>query len=151
MTDAATTQRLGDLQDRLDVIDALSRYCYAVDFGDWAALESVFAEDVSATYVLEPHGLDDVHRSDRESIVAWLRSVLGERSAQAPMHAMTNHLVSVDGDTARSRSYLAGAPGTYTVEWRRTAGGWRAVQWEMRNYRRPEALTGVKSNAGDAG
>ena len=123
MAEAGTTPRPGDLQDRLEVIDQLSRYCYAVDFGDWDLLESIFAEDVSATYILEPHGLDDVHRSDRESIIGWLRSVLGERSAQAPMHAMTNHLVSVEGDTARSRSYLAGAPGTYTVEWRRTAGG----------------------------
>lgn len=129
------------LADRADVVDRLSRYCYAVDFGDWGELDSVFAEDVSATYILGPHGMEDVRFRDRPSTVGWLRSVLGESSNQAPMHAMTNHLVSVDGDVARSRSYLAGRPGMYpgmyTVEWRRTADGWRASRWEMRNYRRP--------------
>lgn len=128
--------RLADLEDRTDIVDRLSQYCYAVDFGDWERLEAVFAEDVAATYILRPHGLDDVHFSDRASTIGWLRSVLGERSAQAPMHAMTNHLVTFerDHDTARSRSYLAGRPGLYTVEWRRTSEGWRAVNWEMRNF-----------------
>ena len=131
--------RLADLEDRNDIVDRLSQYCFAVDFGEWERLEAVFAEDVSATYILRPHGLDDVHFSDRASTVGWLRSVLGERSAQAPMHAMTNHLVTVkrDHDTARSRSYLAGRGGLYTVEWRRTAEGWRAVNWEMRNFEVP--------------
>ena len=130
--------RLADLADRTDIVDRLSQYCYAVDFGEWALLESVFAPDVEATYVLGPHGMDDVHFRDRESTVSWLRTVLGESSTQVPMHAMTNHLVTVDGDTARTRSYLArSAPGTYTVEWRRTADGWRAVRWEMRNYELP--------------
>ena len=127
--------RLADLVDRTDIVDRLSRYCYAVDFGDWDLLDSIFAEDVVATYILGPHGMDDVHFTDRKATVTWLRSVLGEESTQAPTHALTNHLVDVEGDAARSRSYLAGRPGSYTVEWRRTAEGWRAVRWEMRNYR----------------
>lgn len=128
-------EQVGRLVDRAEIVDRLSEYCYAVDFGDWARLESVLAEDVEAAYILGPHGMDDVHFTDRDSTVGWLRSVLGETSTQAPMHAMTNHLVAVDGDTARSRSYLArDTPGTYTVEWRRTADGWRAARWEMRNY-----------------
>jgi hypothetical protein len=125
------------LVDRADIVDRLSQYCYAVDFGDWSLLDLVFAEDVSATYILEPHGLDDVHFSDRGSAVDWLRSVLGETSGQVPMHAMANHLITVEGDVARSRSYLAGRPGMYTVEWRRTAEGWRAATWEMRNFPLP--------------
>ena len=128
--------RLADLVDRADIVDRLTLYCYAVDFGEWELLKSVFADDVTATYILEPYGMEDVHFTDRDSTVGWLRSVLGERSAQAPVHAMTNHLVTVEGDTARSRSYLArNAPGTYTVEWRRTADGWRAEHWEMRNFK----------------
>ena len=133
-----SADQVGRLVDRADIVDRLSEYCYAVDFGDWVLLESVFAVDVDATYVLGPHGMDDVHFTDRETTIGWLRSVLGEASTQAPMHAMTNHLVEVDGDVARSRSYLArSTPGTYTVEWRRTADGWRAHRWEMRNYQAP--------------
>ena len=135
---------IAGVADRMAIIDQLSRYCFAVDFGDWEALESIFAEDVDATYVLKPHGLDDVHREDRASIIGWLRSVLGESSAQAPVHAMTNHLVTVEGDAGSSRSYLAGGGGTYVVDWRRTADGWRATKWEMRNYGVPESVRRIR-------
>jgi hypothetical protein len=138
---------IADVVDRMAIIDQLSRYCLAVDFGDWEALESIFAVDVDATYLLGPHGLDDVHRDDRAGIIGWLRSVLGESSVQAPVHAMTNHLVTVDGDAGRSSSYLANGGGTYEAEWRRTPDGWRATRWEMRNYGVPESVRRIREAA----
>jgi hypothetical protein len=135
---------IADVVDRMAIIDQLSRYCCAVDFGDWEALESIFADDVDATYLLGPHGLDDVHRHDRAGIIGWLRSVLGESSVQAPVHAMTNHLVRVDGNAGWSSSYLASGGGIYTAEWRRTQDGWRATQWEMRNYGIPESVRRIR-------
>jgi hypothetical protein len=130
--------------DRMAIIDQLSRYCFAVDFGDWEALESIFASDIDATYFLAAHGLDDVHRDNRGGIIGWLRSVLGDSSVQAPVHAMTNHLVTLDGDAGRSRSYLARGGGVYTAEWRRTPDGWRATRWEMRNYRVPDSIGQIR-------
>jgi len=135
---------IADIVDRAAIIDQLSRYCLAVDFGDWEALESIFAADVDATYFLGPHGLEDVHRDDRAGIIGWLQSVLGESSVQAPVHAMTNHLVTVDGDAGRSTCYLASGGGTYTAEWRRTENGWRATRWEMRNYGVPESVHRIR-------
>jgi len=147
------SEDLAAVVGRLAIIDQLSRYCFAVDFGNWAELESIFADDVDATYLLGAHGLDDVHRDDRAGIVAWLREVLGEASAQAPVHAMTNHLVTVDGDRGWSRSYLASGGGTYIAEWRRTEDGWRATRWEMHNYGVPESVRRIREGraARDAG
>ena len=122
--------------DKLEIIETLNRYCFAVDFLDFAALETVFAEDASATYVLEPLGLDDVSLTGRDAIIGWLSSVLGNLGKPGPKHAMTNHIVEVDGDSAKSRSYLNVSSGIYTVEYRRTTASWRANQFHMRNYKR---------------
>jgi len=120
--------------DKLEIIETLNRYCFAVDFLDFAALEGVFAEGASATYVLEPLGLDDVALEGRDAIIAWLSSVLGNLGAPGPKHAMTNHIVDVKGDSAKSRSYLNVGSGIYTVDYVRTPEGWRVVQFHMRNY-----------------
>ena len=124
--------------DKAQIAEVMTRYCFAVDFRNFDELRDVFHPDAEATYILSPLGLglDDVHLSGAEAIIAWLQSVLGNLGEPAPRHAMTNHLVEVDGDRARSRSYLASG-GLYTVEHERTPDGWRAVQFEMRNFPRP--------------
>ena len=124
------------IADKLEIIDLMSRYCYAVDFGDLPSLKEVFTDDVEALYVLEPLGLglDDVPLSGVDAVIAWLDSVLPGLGQHAPRHAMTNHLVELDGDVARSRSYLAAGNGLYTVGHVRTPHGWRAKTWEMRNF-----------------
>jgi hypothetical protein len=48
-----------------------------------------------------------------------------------------DQLREYEGDRARSRSYLAGGGGLYTVEPVWTPDGWRARQFEMRNFPRP--------------
>ncbi len=120
--------------DKLEIIETLNRYCFAVDFLDFAALETVFSEDANATYVLEPLGLDDVSLEGRDAIIAWLSSVLGNLGEPGPKHAMTNHIVELRGDSASSRSYLNVGSGIYSVEYVRTPQGWRAVDFHMRNY-----------------
>ena len=86
-------------------------------------------------------GVDDVFLSGVDAIIGWLDSVLGNLGEPAPRHAMTNHLIELDGDKARSRSYLAGGFGLYTAEHVRTPDGWRARRWEMRNFPRPAMPT----------
>jgi hypothetical protein len=127
------------LADRAEITDVMSRYCFAVDFRDFEALRSVFHANAEATYVLSPLGLglDDVKLSGVDAIIEWLASVLGSLGEPAPRHAMTNHLIEVEGDRAHSRSYLAGGNGLYTVEHWRTPDGWRASRFEMRNFAPP--------------
>ena len=130
--------RLDTMADKAEIVDVMSRYCYAVDFRNIEQLRDVFTPDAQAVYVLSPLGLDDVHLSGVDEIIGWLDSVLGNLGEPAPRHAMTNHLVEIDGDRARSRSYMASGTGLYTVEHVRTPDGWRAQTWEMRNFPRPE-------------
>ena len=131
-----------ELADKAAITEVMTRYCYAVDFRNFDELRDVFHADAAATYVLSPLGLglDDVHLEGADAIVEWLASVLGNLGEPAPRHAMTNHLIELDGDRARSRSYLAGGGGLYTVEHVRTTDGWRAMRFEMRNFPRPEPL-----------
>lgn len=123
------------LADRAAIVEVMTRYCYAVDFREFEELRSVFHPEAEATYVLSPLGLglDDVHLSGADAIVEWLSSVLSGLGEPAPRHAMTNFLVELDGDRARSRNYLASG-GLYTVEHVRTPDGWRALRFEMRNF-----------------
>jgi hypothetical protein len=127
--------------DKIEIAEVMTRYCFAVDFRDFEALRSVFQPDAEATYVLSPLGLglDDVELSGVDAIIEWLSSVLGNLGEPAPRHAMTNHLIELDGDRARSRSYLGSGTGLYTVEHVRTPDGWRASRFEMRNYPRAAA------------
>jgi hypothetical protein len=131
---------VNELADKFQIQELMSRYCYAVDFRQFDDLRTVFTGDVEAKYVLSPLGLgfDDVSLSGVDAVVEWLRSVLPNLGDPAPRHAMTNHLIELDGDRARSRSYLAGGTGLYTVEHVRTPEGWRARRWEMRNFPPPK-------------
>jgi len=129
--------RIETMADKAEIVDVMSRYCYAVDFRNMEQLRDVFAPDAQAVYVLSPLGLEDVHLSGVDEIIGWLDSVLGNLGEPAPRHAMTNHLIEIDGDRARSRSYMGSGAGLYTVEHVRTPEGWRAQTWEMRNFPRP--------------
>lgn len=135
-------QRVSEAIDKMEIAELMTRYCFAVDFRTMQDLRDVFTEDVEADYILEPLGLgmDDVHLSGVDAVIEWLQAVLGNLGEPAPRHAMTNHLVELDGDTARSRSYLASG-GLYTVELVRTPHGWRAKRWEMRNFPPPKLPT----------
>ena len=120
--------RAQDLADKAEIVELMTRYCFAVDFRDFEQLRTVFATDADATYVLSPLnlGLEDVHLSGVDAIVEWLSSVLGNLGEPGPRHAMTNYLIEIHGDHAHSRNYLAGGGGLYTVDHVRTPDGWRA-------------------------
>ena len=75
--------------EKLEIIETLNRYCFAVDFLDFAALETVFSQDANATYVLEPLGLDDVSLEGRDAIIGWLSSVLGNLGEPGPKRKKT--------------------------------------------------------------
>lgn len=92
------TSGLQALQDRLDVTDVLHKYSIAVDSFDYAALRSVLADDIHATYGnSEPV-------TDPDALAAWIQSATEDAIWQH--HQLTVYEVNVDGDQARTLSYL---------------------------------------------
>jgi len=123
------------VMDRLDIIDTCTRMAWHADQREWAALTNVFADEVHLDYT-SLNGGEPAVLSPQQIADAWSR-VLG--GFDATQHLVTNHLVTVDGDTAvctasfQATHRLAnpfGAPlwtlgGTYRFDLIRTGGEWR--------------------------
>lgn len=86
-----------DAEDRLGVSDVLIRYATALDGQDWEALASCFADDARLDY-------DTSGAFGRDGFVEHCRAGLARM--KTTQHFVTNHVISVDGDRARSTSYV---------------------------------------------
>jgi SnoaL-like domain len=118
------------LVDRAAVSDLLNEFARRLDSGEWDRYAATFTPDG----VFE---LPWSRRVGREEIAAAAEADLVRFAAV--MHYSTNHVIEIDGDTARTRSYLIGihvpdgsdpathadAGGWYDCELRRTNEGWR--------------------------
>jgi hypothetical protein len=115
--------------DTAEIAEHVTRYAYAVDFGEFDAFRAVLADDVHTDFVMAAIGRESISVSGADALIDRMSS----RGAppMVPRHAMTNHLVEVDGDGARSRTYLANGTAVYTCEHRRTDAGWRIRQLEV--------------------
>ena len=128
--------RLAALADRLAIDDQLTRYCRAIDGGEWDLLDAVFTPDAVLDYT-SSGGI----RGAFPEVKAWLAQVLPLFAVR--QHFVTNRDVTLDGDAATSRCYLLNPMGrrrddggvdlfvtgaTYVDRWRRTAEGWRIVE-----------------------
>ena len=94
--------------DKIAIVELLSRYHHAVDAKDWDAFPSLMLDDAAAEYAalgeIELFGLEGRYEG-LAAIVDWIR--VGQEPFQfggAPTHFMTNHVVTVSGDVARSKS-----------------------------------------------
>jgi hypothetical protein len=117
-------------RDRAEVLDVLNRYGEACDRRDWGIFDRVFTVEATADYGGE------VRLTGREAIRALVRSMLG--GCGPTQHLLGNHVVRLDGDTARAsckvRAFHAGTGdhagltyevlGEYHHELVRTADGW---------------------------
>jgi len=117
---------------------ALGRYARAHDERDWAALDTVFAPDVTADYA------GQFQLEGRDALVANTRAHLG--GCGPSQHLMGNFVISVTGKSAESRCYIRAFHqgkgdkshltyevfGEYRAHWRRFPEGWRALEWIMR-------------------
>lgn len=120
--------RLEDAADRLELVELLHRYAWAIDSADWELLTQVFSEDAEADFSSVGEYVEaDARMRGREAIVSWLRTAL----APFPdvLHFMSNQLVEVQGDRARTRTYMhvlhLPMGGIYHGEAVRTPEGWR--------------------------
>lgn len=125
-----------EIADRIEIDDLLTRYATAVDAKDWPLYESCFTPDAFIDYT-SAGGI----KGSLKEVSTWLARVM-------PMFAMTQHLVTnrsvtLQGDTATSRSYffnplgLADGRGRMTLYFDggyyhdqlvRTEQGWRIAQ-----------------------
>jgi len=115
--------------DREQIVEALAEVAGALDSRDWAAVRRWFTPDTHA-YGVRGH----------DALIDQLEAHLG--GVGATQHLLGNHRVTVDGDTAHTRTYgrihhvgagsMAGSYyeclGDYDDHWRRTSSGWRLAR-----------------------
>ena len=123
---------LRSLVDRQEIGDLLTRYAMALDAHDWDLLRTCFVPDGVADY-----GTHDAACEGIGAIVETCRQALG--GLDASQHLLGNHVIEVDGDTARATCYLHAqhylvspsgdntfvVAGTYRDRLVRTPDGWR--------------------------
>ncbi len=127
MTDPLS--RLGELLDRQDILDALTRFARGMDRFDREAFLSAFhtdAEIAAGPFVGQPAALYD-----------WARD-LHDQGQSATQHVLLNHSCDLDGDSAHTETYYLFAArnrddsnwiagGRYIDRFERRDGQWRVA------------------------
>lgn len=125
--------------DYWSVMELSSKYAWGIDTLDRSMLESVFAKDAKAHYVIvndSPIKLDE-KLSGFDNIYAWLQKSLGHRKGYEgfPWHFVSNQLVSIKGDQADLRFYMHNRPGAaggvYYMQAVKTKQGWRVTDMRL--------------------
>lgn len=125
--------RLEELADRLEVIDVITRFHRAIDRNAWEMLrDEVLAPDAVWEWTAaNASGSVEDRAVGRESVVDWLSSAMVGSNVR---HFTTSHLVDLEGDRARSESYMVVvdavtlavlANGLLSADHVRLAEGWR--------------------------
>ncbi len=131
---------LRQVLDRLEIQDLMHRYSHMVDQRQWELMDEVFAPGATIDY--ESTG---GQRGDYRPTLEWLDRALEPWPLN--LHFITNLVVQLDGDRARSRCYFH-APmgrveedgsqlvitnaGWYDDELVRTEAGWRIAKRDCR-------------------
>lgn len=85
--------------DHLEITRQLYRYARAIDTRDWDLLAALFTKDAVIDYRV-PGGT----RLRLPEMLGWLRESL--RIFRTTRHVMSNPLIEIEGDEARSTTYL---------------------------------------------
>lgn len=131
---AHTADAVQRLIDRCDVSDAFKRYCFAIDWSDWALLRSTLADEfVFVNSLVADSGASKTPDEFVDDVRARTMAFDGS------LHLNPDHLVTVDGDRAHIDCYMdahhwigAGADeihirgiGHYHVDLIRADDGWK--------------------------
>jgi len=128
------------LLDRAEISDVFHRYATGVDTRDWALFRSCFTDDVEADFTSIWPGL--VIRGADEWVARAEGLVTG---LDATQHIITNHTHDIQGDTAKSTSYLHAQhvykndmgsdqnvlAGYYKYDMVRTPDGWKIKKYSL--------------------
>ncbi|MCZ6463751.1 MAG: nuclear transport factor 2 family protein [Proteobacteria bacterium] len=89
-----------EVSDRIQISDLLTRYTVAIDTKDWELLDTCFLPDATLDYTSAPGGIKGTYPDVRK----WLEQAL----SVFPMtqHFISNTTVELEGDKARSRTYV---------------------------------------------
>ena len=128
------------LIDRAEISDVFSRYAMAVDTRDWALFRTCFTDDVEFDVTsLSPgviiHGADQLVEGSKQLF----------ETVETSQHIITNHSHQIDGDTAKSTSYLQAQhvgnggfggdqyilAGYYSYDMLRTEDGWKIKKYKL--------------------
>ena len=91
------------LLDRAAIGDRVNRYALAIDTRDWVMLRTCFTDEIEVQMDWwEPRGPRTTRADD---FVAGVKQLAGFRATQ---HISSNHVIEIDGDSARCLSYLHG-------------------------------------------
>lgn len=162
MGETAGPDGLQELIDRTRITDVVTRFHRAIDRGAWDSMRNeVLAPDAvwewSATNASGAMGDDAV---GRDQVVAWLSTAMIGSEVR---HFTTGHLVEIEGDRARSESYMVVvdrvslavlANGLLTAEHVRLPEGWRMQRCRIEE-RIPDSMvegmqTLLRDGAGEA-
>ncbi len=125
------------LLDRMQITDVVNNVATCADLRDWQGLRDCFADAIMVDYT-SLNGGTPIHTTPEELIAGW-RAILS--GFQATHHMITNHRISVHGDTATCFVYVHvthSLPnpdeepfwilgGYYTYQLARTSQGWRVT------------------------
>jgi hypothetical protein len=117
-----------------DITEALYRYCVAVDRIDEASWWRVWHHEATAHY-------ENIFDGPVTGLMTWIFDI--HRSCEATSHQVSNVLIDVDGQAARSESYVTAciqssgsvvvAQGRYLDSWSSRDGVWRNDERTYRN------------------
>lgn len=121
-----------ECNEKLDITEVLVRYATGIDRRDWPLFRTVFTTDCVLDY-------GDIGTWQGVDVVT---EFMDQAHAMAghTLHRLTNHAITLDGDTATARTYVDGlimaadnasgvnAIGFYDDELVRTSAGWRIAR-----------------------
>lgn len=93
------------LEEKDAIRELLARYCFHIDLGEFEDWLALFTDD--GVFDLGKNG----RFQGRDSLRAFLKNLPMDEGKPVLRHCVTNSIVDVRGDTARSRSYVMVAQG----------------------------------------
>ena len=136
-----TDKNLQWLIDRADITDTVHKYATGIDLHDWTTYRSIFADEVEFDFSSFEGQPATTMKAD--DWVAQVRSVLS--GFDATQHVLTNHVIDIDGDRARTVVYMKAEHflandrgdnsialgGYYTHELTRQPNGWKITKCKL--------------------
>ena len=127
-----------EFADRLEITELLGRYAHTIDAMDWELLRTVFTDDVTADFSSVGQYVEMGSTiTGFQNLTDWYDVAL--TPFFGVMHFMTNHLIELDGDVARTKSYMhvlnMSMGGVYHAECVRTPDGWRIRYFQLEERR----------------
>jgi len=141
--------RMAETADRLEIIELMHRYAWAIDKWDWELLSDLFIEAAEADYSSVGQYVEgDGIARGRDAIVEWLRSSL--ELFPDVLHFMSNHIVDLEGDHARVTTYMhvlhMPMGGIYHCDAVRTDAGWKLAGFRLEERSFDEAAARLQGH-----